>query len=106
MKKSKIQVICGLKVVDMVLSEDSAGVVFENEVNLIIYNKFILIGVTSYKAKKIIGKVVIGVEENEFSVTINFEDSLAIKIDMNDEAYSVPEAMQLLVPGEPIVIWN
>ena len=106
MGKSKLQVICGLKVVDAVLAIGDAGMSFENGISLAIYNKFVLVGIALGDAKLLIGKVVADVDEREHIITIKFENSMAIKIDMRDEAYTGPEAMQLRVPGEPIVIWN
>lgn len=106
MGKSKLSVICGLKVVDAVLAEDGAGISFENGISLAIYNRYELVGFVLNDTQLLIGNIVTHVEEGTDTTTIRFENNLALRIDMRDEAYTGPEAMQLRVPGEPIVIWN
>ena len=103
---SKLRAICGLKVVDAVFGIDEEGVSFENGTNLAIHNKFELVGFTLSDAHMLIGKAVVDVDEGEYTITIKFENNFAIQIDMREEAYTGPEAMELHVPGEPIVIWN
>jgi hypothetical protein len=104
--ESKLTAICGLKVVDAVLTIDDSGVSFENGISLAIYNKIELMGFTLVDAHILIGKAVVDVEEGKHAITIKFENNFAIQIDMREEAYAGPEAIQLRVPGKPIVIWN
>ena len=106
MEKSKLSVIRGLKIVDVELVEDGAGISLENGINLIIYNKYRLIGLNFEDAHLLIGHMVTHIEEDIDTITIKFENDRALRIDMKDDAYTGPEAMQLRVPGEPIVIWN
>lgn len=104
--ESKLMAICGLKVADVVLTIGDAGVSFENGISLAIYNKIELMGFALGDAHILIGKAVVDVEEGKHSITIKFENNFAIQIDMREEAYTGPEAIQLRVPGKPIVIWN
>jgi len=106
MKKSKLGVICGLKVSDSVFTDGDIGIAFENGVSLAVYNKHELIGFSHDDMPALIGKTVIRVDESSDATTVEFDSNLAIRIDMRDEAYMGPEAMQLRVPGEHIVIWN
>lgn len=106
MKNTKLKEICGLFIVDVILIQGGAGFSFENGANLAIYNTFKLVGLQQSDAPMLIGKVVINVDENEEFILIKFEDNLAICVDMRNDAYNGPEAMQLRMPGEPIVIWN
>jgi hypothetical protein len=106
MEKSKLKVICGLKIVDVVLGEGDAGISFENGINLAIYNRYELVGFTIKDTQSLIGNIVTSVDESASIITIRFENNWALQIDMRDEAYTGPEAMQLRVPGNPIVIWN
>lgn len=103
---SKLNVICGLKVADVVLVIGDAGMSFEGGISLSIYNRFEVAGITLSDAHTLIGKAVTDVEVGECAITIRFEHRFAIQIDMREDAYTGPEAMQLRVPGEPIVIWN
>lgn len=106
MGKSKLKAICGAKIVDAVFTIGDAGMSFENGISLAIYNNFKLVGTTSSDAKTLIGKSVTDVSESKYMVTIRFDNDSVLQIDMRDEAYTGPEAMQLRVPDEPIVIWN
>ena len=103
---SKLSIICGLTVEEIDLSVTDARLTFGNGINLAIYNNFTVIGIVPSDAKKLIGKAVMNVDEKESTVTITFEDGMHIQIDLKNEAYNGPEAMQLRVPGMPIVIWN
>ena len=104
--QSKLEIILGLKVVNAVFEPEEEGISFESGVNLGIYNKFELSGMALSDAHLLIGKSVINLKEDKETIIINFEGNLSLKIDMRSEAYSGPEALQLRVPGEPIVIWN
>ncbi len=106
MGKSKLKVICGLKVVDAILTEGDAGISFEKGISLAVYNRFELVGFTSRDTQLLIGNGVTDVEEDVNTTTIRFENGWVLRVDMRDGAYTGPEAMQLRVPGDPIVIWN
>jgi len=106
MEKSKLNVICGLKITSAVLGENKVTLSFENGSVLSIYNSHKLDGFIADNVQDLIGKVVSQVEDQMEIATIKFENDWAILVDMRDEAYMGPEAMQLRVPGEPIVIWN
>jgi len=105
MGKSKLQKIQGLKVVDAALDVGDAGVSFDNGIILAIYNKFLLLG-GACDAKSLIGEVVASVDEDEYMITIRFENNVTINVDLRDEAYTGPEAIQLRIPDEPLIIWN
>lgn len=106
MGESKLRVICGLMVVDIQLAEGDAGICFENGASLAIYNKYELVGVGGGDGQLLIGKTVTDVDESVDVTTIKFENNTALRIDMRDEAYTGPEALQLRVPGKPIMVWN
>jgi hypothetical protein len=106
MGKSKLRIICGLKVIDALWTDGDSGISFENGISLAIYNRYILEGFDLSEANSLIGKIVTSIDEAADTTTIRFGNDWAILIDMRDEAYTGPEAMQLRIPGESIVIWN
>lgn len=106
MEKSKLSVICGLKIASAVLAENNVTLRFENGIVLAIYNRHKLEGLILNDAQRLIGNIVSQIDDERDTVTIKFDNNLGIRIDMSDEAYTGPEAMQLRVPGKPIVIWN
>jgi hypothetical protein len=101
MRSSKLAAICGLKVIDAELTQGDAGLRFENGTNLNIYNRFKLSGDEALE-----GKTVTDVDEGQTEITIKLTGGSNIRIDMRDDAYTGPEAMQLRMPGQPIVVWN
>ena len=106
MARSRLTVLRGLKVTDADLTQGDAGLLFENGASLNIYNPFEVSGDPAQKGKSLAGKTVTEVEESTFEAIISLSGGVSIRIDMRDEAFSGPEAMQLRVPGHDIVVWN
>lgn len=106
MKHSKLQAICGLKILDATFDDGEAGLRFHDGTILAIYNKFELENIIPVDASRIIGACIRQVDESEASIALIFDNELTLRIDMRGEAFSGPEAMQLRVPGESIVVWN
>lgn len=103
---SKISLLSGLKVTNIELTSGDAGIRFDNGAVLIIYNKFSTKGVNDLEVGQLEGKIVVKAEENNKLILIRFNDDSEIVVDMHDEAYTGPEALQLRIPGMPIIIWN
>lgn len=103
---SKLQAICGLKITDISLDISDAGISFENGASLAIYNPYILTGSIQVDAQLFIGATILHVKESAQAIIIELDNNATIKVDMRDEAYTGPEAMQLLTPEKPITIWN
>jgi hypothetical protein len=106
MEKSKLDIICGRRVVDVSFAEEDIGIEFENNIRLAIYNRCELIGCSMMDAYQLIGNTIVSVSETADTIAIKFENNFILRVDMRDESYTGPEAMQLCIPGEPIVIWN
>lgn len=104
--QAKLKALCNLKVTDAVLSLGDAGLSFENGTSLAIYNAFELVGLDVEDTKKLVGQIITDVVESQERVTIRFSNTTVLHVDMRDGAYHGPEAMQLRVPGEPIVVWS
>jgi hypothetical protein len=106
MEKSKLNIICGMRVVDVLFAEEDVGIEFENNISLAIYNRHELIGCSMMDAYQLIGNIIVSVSEAADTIAIKFENNFTLQVDMRGESYTGPEAMQLCIPGEPIVIWN
>ena len=107
MNTSKLNVLNGLKIIDAEVTEEkSTGISFENDIKLWIYNEAKLIGSKENKINLLIGTNIEQIYADIYTITIKFHNGLALVINMNEQAYTGPEAMQLFVPGKPIVIWN
>ena len=106
MKNQKLESIVGLKIVDAILTIGDVGIGFENGGSLAIYNDFNLTGFSQNETNLLIGNKAIKVDDNGETIIIYFENNLSLAIDLREESYTAPEAIQLRIPGEPIIIWN
>ncbi|WP_340523102.1 hypothetical protein [Cupriavidus necator] len=102
----KLTVLIGRAIKGADLTPQAGGLLFDGEITLNIYNRYSLVGVKGADVQELIGTKVLDVEEANDHVTLILSCSAKIEIDLADDAYSCPEAMQLRVPGEPIVVWN
>ncbi|WP_236423135.1 hypothetical protein, partial [Pseudomonas syringae] len=68
-----------------------------------INNSYRIVGST---VKSLRGKKLVNVSEDEQEVELVFEGLTRIRVDMSPDGFQGPEAMQLLRPGFPMVIWN
>jgi len=102
--KSKLEVLVGLSVTGVLKIHDYVQLCFEKDITLNIYNDYRLengadiISLKDAKVKKI--------EEERDELILYLSEAKHLHIDLRDEAYNGPEALQLNVPGEPTVIWN
>jgi hypothetical protein len=106
MINQKLKSIIGLKIVDATLTIGDAGIGFENGGSLAIYNKFNLTGFSQTEVHLLIVNKTTKVDDKGKTIMISFGGNLSLEIDMREESYTAPEAIQLRIPGEPIVIWN
>jgi hypothetical protein len=106
MSHQKLKLMVGFKIVDAILTAGDAGIAFENGISLAIYNEFCLTGFSGDEARRLIGNSVRHVDGNGEFISIYFEKGLSMQIDMRENSYAGPEAMQLRIPGKPTVIWN
>lgn len=106
MNTSKLAMLCGSIIVDVKSTKNEIGIKFNTGVDLIIYNDFKCAGFGKKDIKLLTGRLVVDVDDRETMITIKFENACSIMIDMQDEAYRGPEAIQLRIPNQAIVIWN
>lgn len=103
MNSEVLEALCGMSVAASTLVVGDAGIEFDNGASLAIYNGF---DVEALGSEGCVGKRVCAAYEFEDRIEIHFDGGGVIKIDMRDAAYNGPEALQLRIPGRPIVIWN
>ncbi|MGD0959772.1 MAG: hypothetical protein ABSB19_08200 [Methylomonas sp.] len=103
---TKLSDIRRLKVVDISIVPGDAGIRFEKGISLAIYNNFEINGLKKSDANNLIGIMLTDVYEDKNTIILNFENDVSLQIDLRDEAYTGPEALELWVPGKPIVVWN
>ena len=102
---SKLANLYGMKVTNVDI--DSEGLLqFEGGFHLVIYNPFEIFGLPLDEIKSLTNDLIVNVTEEENIITLKFKSNILIKIDMRDEAYSGPEALQLRLSDGTFIIWN
>lgn len=86
--------------------EDYLQLHFRDGACLNIFNPFSLSGALSTAVEALAERSLTTVTERAESVTLRFDDGSTIVVDMRDEAYRGPEALELRVPGKSIVVWR
>ena len=105
MSTSPLHEIEGLTVTSAEVVHDYVQLAFGDEIGLSIYNP-IAITPQSISVDKLIGRIVVSASESADAIELAFSDGVFIKVDMREQAYQGPEALQLDRKGLPIVIWN
>lgn len=99
---SKLEIINKKKLEEIHFIEDYTQLYFSNKAILNIYNNF----TTSKNLSDFKNLQVTSIKENDKLISIKFEGNEFILIDMRDEAYNSPEALQLNTPEGQTIIWN
>jgi hypothetical protein len=81
-------------------------VLFENGSALAIYNQMSIQDTRNRGDLSVAEASVSNVREDSYHDCIRFDNGIFWTIDLSDDTYSGPEAMQLNVVGDPIVIWR
>ena len=101
---SQLDVLVGRVVTDALKVCDYVQLLFEKDISLNIYNALWLcngddLGVLN-------GATLLKVEEKPDKLIFHFSNGKHLDIDLDDDAYNGPEALELNVPGQPTVVWN
>ena len=102
--KSKLDILVGIAVTDALKVRDYVQLLFERDIVLTIYNEFKLLN--NHDVSSLSGAKLVKVEEKPEAVILYFSNGTRLHIDLRDEAYNGPEALELRVPGQPTVVWN
>lgn len=103
---SKLANLYGMKVTNADIDSGSCLLQFEGGFHLVIYNPFEIFGLPVNKIKSLTNDLIENVVEGEDVISLNFKSNILIKIDMRDEAYLGPEALQLRLSDGTFIIWN
>lgn len=102
---SALSILIGKKIVEIDMTPQDGGIMFEEGIILNIYNRYEIIYKDS-ESPLLTGSAVVRVEEAPERVGIILDNGACVKIELTSDAYFGPEAMQLRVPGKSIVTWN
>ena len=98
--------LIGHRVVEFSYEPERMGALFENGSALAVYNQMSVQDTRNRGDLSVAEASVSSVREDSDLACIEFDNGIVWEIDLSDEAYSGPEAMQLNVVGDPIVIWR
>ena len=95
----------GLSVTNVVQLHGYIQLRFGDEIGMSIYND-VSVTPSAIRIDGLVGKMVISITEQEDCINIRFLDGSQLRIEMRQEAYKGPEAIELHRKGFPPVIWN
>jgi len=106
--RTALQELIGLKVSKASLVHDYLQIFFEGGAVLNVYNPFRLSGGAARDggAPPVGASVLASVEEEGRKIELTFSNGVVVSIDMRDEAYQGPEALELVRAGSPTVVWR
>ncbi|NAT16580.1 hypothetical protein [Pseudomonas syringae] len=98
-----LECVIGRRVTKACIVHDYVQVYFTGGCILNINNTYEIYGSTISLLKE---KKLISVLEGEQEIELIFENLAKIRVDMSPDGFHGPEAMELLRPGFPLVIWD
>ena len=99
-----LDVLVGMVVTDVLKVHDYVQLLFEKDISLNIYNVLRLYNDDDLRALN--GATLLTVEEKPDTLIFSFSNGKHLDIDLGDDAYNGPEALELNIPGQPTVVWN
>lgn len=106
MNEDRLLVLVGRTVIDVDLTPQDAGLLLDGQITLNIYNQFVVTGLARNDARLLVEAKVMDVQETQDLMFLEFDAGVRIEVDLRDSAYTSPEAVQLRIPGRPIIVWN
>ena len=108
MQLSVLKELVELKVMKSEVVEDYLQVWFEDGECLNVYNKYRLTDFDGHPHSHpdLTGTTLSRVRDDARLIILGFSNSLELSIDMSEDGYLGPEAIQLTRPGLPSVVWR
>lgn len=108
MQVNLLQELVGLGVVKSELAEEDLIVWFWNGACLTVYNKFQITASDGNAGtdRDLAGATLTGLRKENASLLLTFSNNAKLIIDMSDDGYSGPEALQLTRPDLPSIVWR
>ncbi len=102
--------ISGLRISCVSIEHGVVTLVFDNEWVLTIYNKSTMssngILSDSIDTSVLTNETLINVYESDSKLVILLSNNISLMVDLSDEGFSGPEAMQLVGPDNLIMVWS
>jgi len=101
---SHLDTLVGMVVTDVLKVHGYVQLLFEKDISLNIYNAWRLCNGADLRVLN--GATLLQVEEKPETLIFSFSHGKRLDIDLCDDAYNGPEALELNIPGQPTVVWN
>jgi hypothetical protein len=102
--RSDLNTLEGMVIENVLKIHDYVQILFEKDIVLSIYNEYKLSYNDNIGFLK--GTKLARVEESPNRIILYFSNGISLDINLHDEAYNGPEALELYIPGRPAVVWN
>ena len=108
LKMSILHNLAGSAVDKSEIVEDDLIVWFQNGELLTVYNKFQITASDGSPGtdRALAGATLTELTEDDASLQLTFSNGINLTIDMSEDGYSGPEALQLTRPGLPSIVWR
>ncbi|MDQ3265141.1 MAG: hypothetical protein M3Y59_16035 [Myxococcota bacterium] len=97
--------LIGATVVRVEELHDYVQLLFDANRMLTIFNEMNVSDELPQSLRNLVGTHLARVEEQQAKVTFNFDNGTELSVNLSDDAYRGPEAMHLMRPGQPMVVW-
>lgn len=101
---SKLNVLLNAVVLDTQVQVGCLHLFFSDRSVLNIYNDFSLLN--GHSLEQIKGQRILNIVEDKSEIVIYFSNDFSLRIDLNDNAYHGPEALQFDMANGDTIIWN
>lgn len=101
--------LTGLTVKAVSTDQDGIHLTFSDGTRLMIYNYATLNGrslETTNETERLLGLAVLSCDQSETTITLMFRDGPLLRVDLTDQAYRGPEALQIMTRDGRIIVWN
>jgi hypothetical protein len=102
--------LIGLALISASHSGGTMNVLFEGGWELAIYNPFVIEKtgdrISVDEESYLVGKTVVDCASDSEEFILTLSGRINLRVDLSDEAFTGPEAMQLIGPSGEIVVWN
>lgn len=102
--------ISGLKITYASIADSIVTIVIDKVWTLTIYNKSIMLlnGLLSggIDTNILSNSTLLSVTESDSKLVIHLSNNISLIVDLSDEGFSGPEAMQLVGPDNLIMVWS
>lgn len=101
--KSYLTALLGNKIINLYTDDESAGMIFEGGSKLSVFNRHKF---SPEDSSNFVGVKVESVVESEDKINIGFHNGGFLEIYLDNQSWSGPEAVELILADGQIIVWS